>query len=112
MRCCGLCMGGWEGGRKTYRYGLGEVGEEGSEGSTCPCSSEGVDGLVVVSCTQDGELPLLFSSCWVGGWVGYGKVEENEAVRMRCCGLGEGGWVGDLTTFFFLFFCGWSSTEG
>ena len=29
---------------------------------------------------------------WVGGWV-MGYVEENEAVRMRCCGLGEGGWV-------------------
>ena len=26
---------------------------------------------------------------WVGGWV-----EEIEAVRMRCWGLGLGGWVG------------------
>ena len=31
---------------------------------------------------------------WVGGWVGigYGKIEEEEAVRMRYCELG-GGWV-------------------
>ena len=30
---------------------------------------------------------------WVGGWVGW--VEENEAVRMSCCGAigGCGGWV-------------------
>ena len=32
-------------------------------------------------------------SGWVGGWVD-GKVEENEAVRMRCCRLWVGGWVG------------------
>ena len=32
-------------------------------------------------------------ACWVGGWVG-GWVEEIEAVGMRCCGLGLGGWVG------------------
>ena len=25
---------------------------------------------------------------WVGGWVGYGKVEEDEAVRTRYCELG------------------------
>ena len=31
---------------------------------------------------------------WVGEWVGYGKVEENEAVEMRCCGLLGGGWLG------------------
>ena len=31
---------------------------------------------------------------WVGGCVGYGKVEEKEAVRMSYCGLGLGGWVG------------------
>ena len=31
---------------------------------------------------------------WVGGWVGDRKVEENEAVRMRCCGFHRGGWVG------------------
>ena len=29
---------------------------------------------------------------WVGGWVGW--VEEEQAVGMRCCGLGVGGWVG------------------
>ena len=28
----------------------------------------------------------------MGGWVGW--VEEDEEVRMRCCGLGLGGWVG------------------
>ena len=28
---------------------------------------------------------------WVGGWVGDGKVEENEAVGVRCV---AGGWVG------------------
>ena len=27
---------------------------------------------------------------WVGRWVG-GWIEENEAVRMSCCELGEGG---------------------
>ena len=31
---------------------------------------------------------------WVGGWVGVEKVEEEEAVRMRCWGLGMGGWMG------------------
>ena len=32
----------------------------------------------------------------MGGWVGYRKVEEKEAVRMSYCGLGdwEGVWVG------------------
>ena len=30
----------------------------------------------------------------VGGWVGDRKIEENEAVRMRCWVLGLGGWVG------------------
>ena len=29
----------------------------------------------------------------VGGWVGE-KVEENEAIGMRCCGGWVGGWVG------------------
>ena len=33
---------------------------------------------------------------WVGGWMGYGKVEEEQAVRMRCCGWGVGGPVGGL----------------
>ena len=31
----------------------------------------------------------------VGGWVGDRKVEEIEAVRMRCCELGV--WVGGFT---------------
>ena len=37
---------------------------------------------------------------WVGGWVGGWVVEwarkggEDEAVLMRCWGLGLGGWVG------------------
>ena len=31
-------------------------------------------------------------SGWVGGWVE--KVEEEQAVRMRCCGFWVGGWVG------------------
>ena len=53
-----------------------------------------------------------FVCFWVGGWVRLwegrgdrggsnellwgvgGWVEENEAVRMRCCGLWDGGWVG------------------
>ena len=31
---------------------------------------------------------------WVGGWIeGARKVEEIEAVRMRCCELGVGGWM-------------------
>ena len=29
---------------------------------------------------------------WVGGWVGW--MEENEAVRMSCCGLWMDRWVG------------------
>ena len=29
----------------------------------------------------------------MGGWVGE-KVEEIEAVGMRCCGVCMGGWVG------------------
>ena len=29
----------------------------------------------------------------MGGW--FREVEENEALRMRCCGLGMGGWVGE-----------------
>ena len=29
---------------------------------------------------------------WVNGWVSW--VKEEEAVRMRCCGLLGGGWVG------------------
>ena len=29
----------------------------------------------------------------MGGWVGYGKIEENEAVRMSYCKLWVGGWV-------------------
>ena len=39
----------------------------------------------------------LYTFEWVGGWVGrlsYGKVEEDEAVRMSYCGLLDGGWVG------------------
>ena len=35
----------------------------------------------------------------VGGWVGYGKVEEDGAVRMRCWKVGVGwvgGWLGSL----------------
>ena len=41
-------------------------------------------------------MPASFSYVWegVGGWVGYGNVEENEAVGMSYCGLGLGGWVG------------------
>ena len=35
---------------------------------------------------------------WVGGWVG-GWVEEKEAVGMRCCMLGLGGWVIFSLTF-------------
>ena len=33
---------------------------------------------------------------WVGGWVGgwFGWIEEDEAVRMSYCTIGEGGWVG------------------
>ena len=34
---------------------------------------------------------------WVGGWLSYyihRKVEENEAVRMRCWTLWVGGWEG------------------
>ena len=37
---------------------------------------------------------------WVGGWVGggwVGWVEEDEAVRMRCCMSYMGGWVGGKT---------------
>ena len=30
----------------------------------------------------------------MGGWVGHGREEENEAVGMSCCGLGLGGWMG------------------
>ena len=30
---------------------------------------------------------------WVGGWL-IEKVEEEQAVGMRCCGLRGGGWVG------------------
>ena len=30
---------------------------------------------------------------WVGGWA-VGRIEEAQAVRMRCCGLWMGGWVG------------------
>ena len=37
---------------------------------------------------------VLLRGGWAGGWVGYGKVEENEAVRMRCWTLWGGGWVG------------------
>ena len=33
-------------------------------------------------------------SAFLGGWVGgYRKVEEKQAVRMRCCGSRVGGWV-------------------
>ena len=48
-------------------------------------------------------MPFSFSEglvpVWVGGWVGggVGWEEENEAVRTRCCMLGDGwvgGWVG------------------
>ena len=35
----------------------------------------------------------LFGGGWVGGWVDR-KVEEKQAVGMRCCGFGECGWVG------------------
>ena len=44
----------------------------------------------------------LWALYWVGGWVGglnelvlfvYEKVEEIEAVGMRYCELGVGGWV-------------------
>ena len=31
---------------------------------------------------------------WVGWWVGDGKVEEKEALRMSYCKQGVGGWVG------------------
>ena len=31
---------------------------------------------------------------WEGGWVGYGKVEEEQAVGMGYWGLEGGGWVG------------------
>ena len=34
---------------------------------------------------------------WVGGWVGgwvVERIEEDEAVGMRCCGDHMGGWVG------------------
>ena len=31
---------------------------------------------------------------WVGGWAGDRKMEENEAVRRRCCTSHVGGWVG------------------
>ena len=50
------------------------------------------------------ETPAFLSWCmsifpveeggWVGEWVGARKIEENEAVRMSCCGLGMGGWGG------------------
>ena len=36
---------------------------------------------------------------WVGGWVGwvgYGKVEEEQAVRMSSCKLEMGGWVDEV----------------
>ena len=32
----------------------------------------------------------------VSGWVGDGKIEEDEAVRMSYCELGVGGWVGEV----------------
>ena len=41
----------------------------------------------------------------VGGWVG-GWVEEDEAVGVRCCGLGLGGWVGRREKTSLL--CGWT----
>ena len=36
---------------------------------------------------------------WVGGWLNdelviHRKVEEEEVVGMRCCGLLVGGWLG------------------
>ena len=34
----------------------------------------------------------------MGGWVDR-EVEENEAVGMRCCGLGVGGWVGGWVVY-------------
>ena len=37
---------------------------------------------------------ILNARLWRGGWVGYGKVEEDEAVGMRYCGLRGGGGVG------------------
>ena len=29
--------------------------------------------------------------CWVGGWVGFDKMEEEEGVGMRCCERWGGG---------------------
>ena len=53
----------------------------------------------------DGEEMKVLVGGWVGGWVvGWEdrKVEEKQAVGMKCCGLGMGrwvgGWVGGLPT--------------
>ena len=39
------------------------------------------------------EMHLWWVGGWVGWWLAYRKVEENEAIRMSYCKLGMGGWV-------------------
>ena len=87
-------MGGWEGGlQKLEDLVFVEVVVQ-------PVSSE--EEEVPFFCAEGEELAEFrpISVCinieregeWVGGWVGC--VEEDEAVRMRCCGGLGGGWFG------------------
>ena len=41
-----------------------------------------------------GYVPSPGGGGWVGGWVRSRRMEEKEAVRMRCWTLLGGGWVG------------------
>ena len=52
-----------------------------------------VVALVLAVVFSSSLLLLHLVGGWVGGWVGR-KVEENEAVGMRCWSLWVGGWVG------------------
>ena len=71
-------VGGWVGRYRVVGDGWVELGHE-----------ETGLGLVLVADDEP--------KGWVGGWVGgLGRIEENEAVRMRCCkggGRKVGGWM-------------------
>ena len=73
-------MGGWVGG---WVVGCGEVVRDAMGGGDAGELGGWVGGWVDWEWVGGG---------WVGGWVEAREVEEEEAVRMRCCELGI-GWV-------------------
>ena len=69
-------MGGWV----TYVAAVGGAGRPTLE------PHDGIDVQVA------GGVVGMGLCGWVGGWVDR-KMEEDETVGMRCCGLRVGGWV-------------------